>query len=86
VAELTAKARRRLEQDDFAYVDREGGEHLPIHDPAHVRNALARFDQTHFESVEAKELARKKVLAAARRHRVEVSSDDRIMPSRSCPA
>ena len=62
--ELTAKQRDRLKKSDFAYVDSEGGEHLPIHDEAHVRNAIARFNQTHFESERARAAARRKILAA----------------------
>src|SRR5262245_35106652 len=72
MAELRAKQRDRLKKSDFAYVDKDGGEHLPIHDEEHVRNAIARFNQTHFESQAAKEEARRKILAAARRHGIEV--------------
>jgi hypothetical protein len=78
MAELTEKQRDKLKQSDFAYVDKEGGEHLPIHDAAHVRNAIARFNQTDFKSKAAKERARKKILAAAKKHGVEVSEHDNI--------
>lgn len=63
---------------NFAYVDKDGGEHLPIHDEAHVRNAIARFDQTAFDSKAARERARKKILAAAKRHSIEVAKDDNV--------
>lgn len=76
---LDAKERESLRKDQFAYVDRDGGEHLPIHDEAHVRNALARFGQTHFESADAKAKAAKKVLAAAKRHGIEVDPDDAVV-------
>ena len=56
----------------------EGREHLPIHDADHVRSAIARFNQTAFESVAAKEEARRRVLAAAKRHRIEVAKDDEV--------
>jgi hypothetical protein len=79
MAELTTKQRDKQEKGDFAYVDKEGGEHLPIHDESHVRNAIARFDQTDFESKAAKERARQKILAAAKRYGIEVSEDDDIM-------
>jgi len=82
MAELSTAARERLDRRDFAYVDEEGGEHLPIHDEAHVRNAIVRFNQTHFESAAAKERARKKILAAARKHGIEVSEDDKITKGR----
>ena len=71
--ELTTKARDRLRKSDFAYVDADGEGHLPINDASHVRNAVARWNQTAFQSVSAKEAARKKILRAAkkvrRRHR-----------------
>jgi hypothetical protein len=76
--ELDTEDREKLRKDQFAYVDKEGGEHLPIHDEAHVRNAIARWNQTDFESETAKEEARRKILAAATRHGIEVSADDKI--------
>jgi hypothetical protein len=78
VAELTETGRKHIARKNFAYVDSQGGEHLPIHDEDHVRNAIARFNQTAFESVEAKEKARRKILAAAKRHGIEVAKDDEI--------
>ena len=78
MTQLTAAARDRLTKRQFAYVDREGGEHLPIHDASHVRNAIARFNQTNFESKAARERARKKILAAAKRHGIEVDDDDNV--------
>jgi hypothetical protein len=81
MAELDTKARKKLQKGQFAYVDAEGGEHLPIHDAAHVRNAIARFNQTDFESSAKKSAAKRKVLAAAKRYGIEVSEDDNIMKS-----
>jgi hypothetical protein len=78
MAQLTERGRKHIARKNFAYVDKEGGEHLPIHDEEHVRNAIARFNQTAFESVGAKEKARRKVLAAAKRHGVEVSDDAEV--------
>jgi len=81
---LDSTAREKLRKSEFAYVDRDGGEHLPIHDAAHVRNAIARFNQTHFESKAAKERARRAILAAAKRHDIEVDPDDNVArPGRS---
>jgi hypothetical protein len=79
MAKLTQSERDDLARNDFAYVDKEGQEHLPIHDAAHVRNAIARFGQTRFESDAARGRARQKILAAARRLDVEVASDDAVM-------
>src|SRR5882762_5030303 len=78
MATLTKTGRKHIARKNFAYVDKEGGEHLPIQDDEHVRNAIARFNQTAYESVEAKEKARRKVLAAAKRHGIEVAKDDEI--------
>ena len=78
MAELDAKQRDELRSNQFAYVDADGGEHLPIHDESHVRNALARFDQTDFESKAARERARMKILAAAERHGIEVAEDSNV--------
>ena len=81
MAELTTKSRDRLRSNQFAYVDREGGEHLPIHDAEHIRNAMARFNQTDFESAVAKERARTKIVGAAKRHGIEVDKGDNIVKS-----
>ena len=78
MATLTEKQRDRIPKSQFAYVDKDGGEHLPIHDESHVRNAIARFNQTDFESAAAKERARKKVLAAAKKHGIEVDAEDNV--------
>jgi hypothetical protein len=78
MAELGSKERRTLRKDQFAYVDRGGGTHLPIHDESHVRNAIARFSQTDFESQAARERARKKILRAASRHGIEVDEDSAV--------
>jgi hypothetical protein len=75
MSELTATKRDRLRSNQFAYVDSDGGEHLPIHDASHVRNALARFNKTHFESATAKARSHRKILRAAKRFGVEVDRD-----------
>ena len=78
MSELDSAERDDLRRDQFAYVDRDGGEHLPIHDESHVRNAIARFNQTDFESKAAKERARKKILRAAERHGIDVDDDSNV--------
>jgi class 3 adenylate cyclase len=67
VPTLSASARARLPDSAFAYVDSSGRRRLPIHDASHVRNALARFDQTTFEDEAARERARQRLLRAARK-------------------
>ena len=77
MAELTTAKRDRLREGSFAYVDKEGERHLPINDESHVRNAIARFNQTDFEDTSAKQAAARKIVTAAKRHDIEVdhSSD-----------
>jgi class 3 adenylate cyclase len=67
VPPLDSASRAKLPNTAFAYVDREGRRRLPIHDAAHVRNALARFGQVTFEDDAARERARSKLLRAARK-------------------
>ena len=78
MAELDTADRDKLDKRQFAYVDREGTGHLPINDESHVRNAIARWTQTDFQSKTAKEQARRKILAAARRHKIDVAEDDKV--------
>lgn len=78
MATLDANDRDRLRRNQFAYVDKDGGEHLPVHDEAHARNAVARFSQTDFESPTARRKAARNVLKAAERHGVEVGEDSEV--------
>ncbi|HUO46280.1 MAG TPA: adenylate/guanylate cyclase domain-containing protein [Acidimicrobiia bacterium] len=65
---LEAGKRARLPDSAFAYIDSRGQRRLPINDEPHVRNALARFNQVAFESDEARERARLRLLKAAKRY------------------
>jgi class 3 adenylate cyclase len=67
VAKLTARERVELPERAFAYVGADGRRRLPIHDEAHVRNALARFDRVAFEDDAARDRARRRLLQAAKR-------------------
>jgi class 3 adenylate cyclase len=68
MARLSARERAALPDRSFAYIDSAGRRRLPIHDAAHLRAAIARFAQVPFESDEARDRARERVLAAAKRH------------------
>jgi class 3 adenylate cyclase len=68
MASLGAKERAQLPDSAFAYVDSRGRRRLPIHDAAHVRNALARFSQVAFEDDGARDRARNRLLRAAQKH------------------
>ena len=84
MATLTERDRDKLRKSQFAYVDRKGGEHLPINDESHIRNAMARWNQTEFQSATAKERARQRIVGAARRHGIEVDKSSNVAkPTRS---
>jgi class 3 adenylate cyclase len=68
MARLGAKERAQLPDSAFAYIDASGKRRLPIHDAAHVRNALARFGQVAFEDEAARDRARSRLLRAAKKH------------------
>lgn len=68
MALLDAATRSKLPDRAFAYIDGRGKRRLPIHDEAHVRNALARFGQVRFEDDAARERARTRLLNAAKKY------------------
>src|SRR5919107_2836145 len=70
MARLRASERAQLPDRAFAYIDSTGRRRLPIHDAAHVRNALARFGQVAFEDDAARDRARSRLLRAAQKHGV----------------
>jgi class 3 adenylate cyclase len=68
MATLDQQKRAKMPDSAFAYVDSKGRRRLPINDESHVRNALARFNQVRFEDEAARDRARKRLLAAAKRY------------------
>ncbi len=70
MARLDSSKRTDLPDRAFAYVDSQGRRRLPIHDAAHVRNALARFNQVRFEDDAARDRARSRLLNAAKKHKI----------------
>jgi len=70
MARLSAAERAALPDRAFAYVDARGRRRLPIFDAAHVRNALARFNQVDFEDDRARDEARRRLLRAAQKFRI----------------
>jgi uncharacterized protein DUF6582 len=73
--------RDRLRETSFAWIDKQGERHLPINDARHVRNALARFNQVMFDVPGARASAARKILAAARRHGIDVDPEDDVVKS-----
>lgn len=97
---LSASQRARLPARAFAYIDSQGRRRLPIHDESHVRNALARFDQVQFETSDAREAARLRLIRAAqkygilpvgfvggqlRKERIQGAMESRAKPSSALP-
>jgi phage head maturation protease len=68
-AKMSSKQRGSLKDSDFAV---PGKRKLPINDASHVRNAMARFNQTQFSSADEKKKAKSKIIAAARRFGIKV--------------
>jgi hypothetical protein len=65
---LTTEEREELPSSEYACpTDKK----LPINDAAHVRNAMARFDQVITDQCHPEE-ARRRILAAAKKFGVEV--------------
>ena len=62
---LGARERAGLPDSAFVYIDSQGRRMLPIHDEAHVRNALARFSRVSFEDDADRDRARMRLLKAA---------------------
>ena len=85
MAELKAKQRKSMNKDVFAYVDKDGEGHLPLNDGSHIRNAMARWNQTKFESPAKKEAARRKIVGAARTHRIALAATDKVRRARAKP-
>src|SRR2546423_6134574 len=70
MSRLKSRKRARLPDRAFAYVDSRGRRRLPVHDKAHVRNALSRFNQVVFEDDTARQRARTRLLNAAKKFRI----------------
>jgi class 3 adenylate cyclase len=87
MASLSASARAKLPASAFAYIDSTGRRLLPIHDEAHVRNALARFGRIEFESEDARDRARSRLLRAAKKHKLVPVGfiDHELRPERRLP-
>ena len=87
MAQLGAKARAGLPDSSFAYIDPKGRRLLPIHDEAHVRNALARFNRVAFDDDASRDRARTRLLKAAKRYGLMPVGfiDGELRPERRLP-
>ncbi len=69
MSKLTQNSRDHVTEEHFAF-PKERKE--PIHDAAHVRNAIARFNQVEGVSDAERDEAWKRIKAAAKTHNVEL--------------
>jgi len=70
---LSTAEKNDLDDSRFAFPDERKE---PLTDAAHVRNAIARFDQVEGVSDAERDRAWKRITQAARRYDVEVEADD----------
>ena len=70
---LSTAEENRMPEKEFAFPDERKE---PLNDAAHVRNAIARFDQVEGVSDAERDKAWKRILSAARKFDVDVSADD----------
>ena len=70
MTELKEKQRDHIDSDKFAFPDERKE---PIHDAAHVRNAIARFNQVEGVSDDERDSAWRRIKTAAKKHDVEVN-------------
>jgi len=70
---MSTAEKNRIDDDRFAFPDERKE---PLHDAAHVRNAIARFDQVEGVSDAERDEAWRRIKAAARRFDIEVEADD----------
>lgn len=73
MATLNQSKRDKIRDEDYAF-PKERKE--PLHDAAHVRNAVARFNQVQGVSDEEREAAWKRIKAAAKKHHVDLTEQD----------
>ena len=73
MSKITEAKRDHISDEAFAF-PKESKE--PIHDAAHVRNAIARFNQVRGVTDAERDAAWKRIKAAAKKHNVELSEQD----------
>jgi len=73
LSKITEASRDHIADENFAF-PKESKE--PIHDAAHVRNAIARFNQVEGVTDAERAAAWKRIKSAARKHNVELNEQD----------
>ena len=73
MSKITEASREGIANEDFAF-PKERKE--PIHDAAHVRNAIARFKQVQGVTDSERDAAWKRIKSAAKKHKVELNEQN----------
>jgi hypothetical protein len=73
MSKITEASREHIADDNYAF-PKERKE--PIHDAAHVRNAIARFKQVEGVTDAERDTAWKRIQSAAKKHNVELHEKD----------
>jgi hypothetical protein len=73
MSKLNQEKRDKIPADKFAFPKQEKE---PLEDAAHVRNAIARFNQVEGVTDEERDAAWKRIHAAAKKFGVEMSEND----------
>jgi hypothetical protein len=73
MSKITETSRDHIADESFAF-PKERKE--PIHDAAHVRNAVARFKQVQGVTDAERDAAWKRIKTAAKKHNVELNERD----------
>jgi cell division protein FtsX len=73
MSKLDEQHRHQLPDREFAFPKEEKE---PIHDAAHVRNAIARFNQVQGVSDSERDAAWKRIKAAAKKFDVDLQEND----------
>jgi hypothetical protein len=77
--DLSETDKKSMPESSFAFVDKKGGKHLPVHDAGHTQAAMGRFSSTDFSDAKgdpekAKAKAAGKIKAAAGKFGMDVDS------------
>lgn len=73
MSKITEAGRKHMTDADFAFPNERKE---PIHDAAHVRNAVARFRQVREVTDAERDAAWKRIRAAAKKYGVELGEQD----------
>ena len=73
MSKINEASRDHIAEENFAFPEERKE---PIHDAAHVRNAIARFNQVKGVSDSERDAAWKRIKTAAKKHNVELHEKD----------